>query len=849
MLFLNRLRLRLRSIFGRDSLDDALTSEMEFHLAEQKAELIAEGYSERDAELEARRRFGHVPSLREQAREKRRTLWVTDLFTDVAYTFRVLRKSPAFALVAILTLALGIGANSAFFATAHGVLFRPLPYAEPERLVQVEDGVSGVGPVLALRKLSKTVDYAGYFAPADQNLQRGGEAIRARVSVTTGNLASVLGVAPRLGRWFTVEEGKRVAVLSEQLWRNRFGAAPDVLGQQLLLNEKPYSIIGVMPGSFAFPSVQAEVWIPVDPDPRRLGEVWGTGGFMAVGRLLPGLTIGAAQSEIRPLAAAVRRLYPWPMPDAYGASSRMVLMEEATSRGVRPKLLVLAAATLLLLLIACGNVGNLLLARGVARRREFLMREALGASRMRLLRQLLTENLTLVLLGGVGGLAIAWLIHEALPHLFPSDTPRMSELAANPMLFTGALCSMLLTILLFTAAPLVSAFRPTRISLGLIAGQMALATTLLIGAGLMGHTLWQLAQTDSGIHAASLTSARISAGPSRCDNRERCLALMQSIEAAIASQPGVRAMHWSNGVPLSKDFFAVASAIEGHPRAPREPAFVLWNTSVTPGYFGGLGIALLEGRGFLPSDRAGAQLVTVISRSMANRFWPGESAIGKHVRPVYDPQWRTVVGVVADANLYSLAGYPSYIDGVQFLPLAQSMPQTLRLALLIETNSNQWLDALHAQYPDIVISQVATLREVRAESVADQRSTAALLGLFAVLGLVLGIAGVHGVIAHRAAQRTREIGIRLALGATAPQVVRMVTGETLAVSILGIGIGAFAAWGLSRYLKTLVFGISTHDPLAFTLSPILLLVAAMIAAAVPAWKATRTDPSITLRSQ
>ncbi|MFN9296738.1 MAG: ADOP family duplicated permease [Acidobacteriota bacterium] len=855
-----KLLLRLRSLLNRDHLDDQLSDELAFHLEQQEAELIANGLTPQAAKLEARRLFGPISSTREECRDKRRTQYFEDLLADTSFTLRALRKSPTFSLIAILTLALGIGANTAFFSTAYGILFKPLPYPQPEQLVTLNEGVSGIGPITTLRTLSKTTNYAGYVPSLDLNLFDSGEATKLRASRTTHNLAAVLGITPQLGRWFQPENERpglhRFVVLSDHLWRTRFHANPNILGQKLLLNERPFEVLGVMPPAFSFPSPQTELWLPISLDNRQVGEIWGGFNFQPIGRLKPGATLETAQSELRPLIDKVRSSFPWRMPDAYGASATVVRHDQELIKQVQPKLLVLAGATFLLLLIACGNVGNLLLARGIHRQREFSLRVALGASNPRLLRQLLTENLILVLLGGVSGLAIALILFEALPTVFPKDTPRLDELLVSPTLPLGAVASLFVTILLFTTIPLLGglSLKPSRhvakFSITLIGVELALATTLLIAATLMGHTLWQLSTKDTGISATNLITARISTGPSLCPNPERCQALLNDLNTTLLNDPSIRNVNWTNAAPFDQDFATVASAIEDHPKQPNEPAFVLWQSAATPGYFNSLGIRILQGRPFDNTDQPNSQLVTIISQSTARRFWPNQNPIGKRLRPVYDEHWRTIIAVASDASLHSLTGYPSWINGVQYIPLTQSRflsERNLQLSILLETTGNTWHNLLKQRYPGIAVSNITTLGALRDNSIESQRSTATLLTLFAALGLILGIAGVHGVIAHRAAQRTKEIGIRMALGAPPWQLVRMVLSETFLASTLGTTFGVAVAWLLSRYLKTLLYGVTIHDPLAFILSPAILILAATIAATIPAIRATRTDPALTLR--
>ena len=876
MVRVSRLRLRFRSLLHRDALDRELEQELAFHLAEQKAEFLAQGMTESEADAAARHALGPATSLAEECREQRRTRWLEDFLQDARYACRGFAKSPAFALVAVLTLALGIGANTAFFSAAYGILFRPLPYRAPERLVDLEDGIGAVGPVIALREMAHAAEYAGYLANNDLNLQLAGEAVRARATAVTWNLAQVLGVAPARGRWFVAAEERagnhRVAVLSDRTWRERFSADPAILGRRIVLNEEPFTIAGVMPPGFAFPTPDTELWIPIRIDPRDVGYMWGGGNLWPIGRLREAATLAAAQAELGPAVDRIRAMFPWRMPDAYARSARVVGYSESLARAVRPKLIALSAAALLLLLIACGNVANLLLARSVRREREFAMREALGAQRGRLLRQLMAENLVIAAAGGAAGLLAAALILKSLPALLPDDTPRLHETGSAAALLLAASGSMVLTIVLFSAAPLfrlwrsrcdrligralTASRRTSRISLALIGMELALATVLLIGAGLMGRTLARLAGVDFGFRTTGMVSARVSAGRSRCGSAERCRAMIEDLNQTLAGLPGVRSVNWSNFAPLEGGFSAVSSDIEDHMQPPGAPAFVLWQTAATPGYFRALGIPLRAGRTFTGLDGAGGAPVTVISASTARRFWPNESPIGKHVRPMSDREWLTVVGVVGDVEQYSLAGYPSWVDGVEYVPLAQVLPQvsqSMQLTLLVESTpplaASSLVEAVRRRFPDVVIARVRQLAEVRSESVQDQRSTAWLLGLFAALGLVLGIAGVYGVIAHRASLRTREIGIRMALGASGGSVVRMVLRETVLVSAAGCLAGVAGAFGLSRFLQALLFGVTAHDAVVFTVCPAVLLAAAILAAAVPGLRASRTDPALTLREE
>ena len=435
MLWLRRLHLRRRSLFNRDAVEDELNRELAFHLAQLKAENMAAGMTEREAEHAARRAFGSDASLAEQCRDERRTRWIEDAVQDIRFALRTFAASPGFTAVAILTLALGIGATAAFFTTTYGILFRPLPYREPDRLIEVEYGPAGVGPVTAMRELSKAVEYGGYQPGNELDLQTGGELRRVEATAVTWNLARVLGVHPSRGRWFEQGDERpgqhRVVVLSDRTWRERFHADPAIVGRRILINEDSFQIVGVMPPEFAFPSRSTELWFPVRIDPRNPGYLWGSGNLRPVGRLHPGMTVEAAQAEMRPLIRRILPMFPWRMPDEYAVDAHVIPIGDAAASLVKPRLFALAAGSLLLLLIACGNVANLLLARAVGRSREIAMREALGAGGGRLLRQLLTENLTLCLAGGLAGVATALAILALAPACSSRPTHRGSTRLAS----------------------------------------------------------------------------------------------------------------------------------------------------------------------------------------------------------------------------------------------------------------------------------------------------------------------------------------------------------------------------------------------------------------------------------
>ena len=874
MLWVRRLRLRLRSFLKKDELEQELESELAFHLAELESENIARGMTEEEAAAVARRTFGRKSAVGEQCRDQRRTAWLEDFLQDVRYSLRCLRRNPAFTIVAISTLALCVGVNAAFLETAWAIAFKPLPYSAPDHLVELH-GIRGVGPVVSVRQLARNADYAGY-SPNDQiTMQLGSEAVKVRASTVTWNLLRVLATAPFRGNWFEPEEelpaGNRVAVLSERMWRRRFSGDAGIIGRALLINDRQYHIAGIMRAGFAFPSPDSDLWIPANLDPRRVGDLWGGANFMGVGRLREGVSLAGAQAEVRPIADHVRAMFPWRMPDAWGSDAAAVPLDQPITAQARPKAIALSAAAFLLLLIGCANVINLLLAQGIRRERELAMREALGAWRGRLVRQFVTESAVLITAGGVAGLAVAVVILRALPFLLPRDTPRLIEIAPNAALVMAVGGSTLLSAVLFVLARFTGMRRwtgeslsarattPSRksstLSVALIGVELALATALTIGAGLMGRTLWQLSHVNSGLDTSGVVSARISLGHNACPAFERCWAEMQRIEADLAGRPGVQSISWANATPLTKDFSATAVSLEDHPKPPSDPAFVFWTTSVTPAYARQLGMFLRQGRLFDDADRKGSAPVTIVSESTARRFWPAGNAIGQSIRRVADTEWHTVIGVVSDAAQYSLTGFPEWVDGAEYEPLAQSFPWTsngAELSVFVRSARpagliSGLLSSVPSRFPGVAVSHIEPMDRTRSESVADQRSTTALLVLFAALGLLLGAIGVHGVVAQRVSQRRREIGIRIAMGASGRSVLGMVLTEIAGIAVVGLAVGVLAAMGLTRFLQSLLFGVTRHDALAFVLSPAALLIAALTGALIPGLRASRTDPALTLR--
>ncbi len=891
--------------------EEEIVEELALQLEQSYSEAIARGASRGEAEAHAAAQVGDWKALAAEIRRAEKPVAgvaaermpasfhfdvqeirlrktqggsaVADFIQDLRYALRTLRKSPGLTAVIVLTLALGIGANSAIFSLVNGVLLRPLPYWQPDRLASATDSYPE-GTVAAMQASLKMMDVAGYLDGTEFNLTGRGEASRLYGASVSADLFSVLGSRPILGRVFATGEDQpgndNVVILSYALWQKEFGSDPNVVGRSITLEGVDRRIAGVMPADFQFPSSKTQLWVPLHLDPRAVGAYWGTGFMPLVGRLRDGVTIAQANAELRAAAPRFRAMFPWKMPDLLWAGSSLVSLQEQTIGDARTKLFMLLGAAGLVLVIACVNVANLLLARGATREREMAVRAGLGAGRWRICRQLLTESSLLAICGGAIGMLLAVNGLRWLKGILPVDTPRLGSVTIDwrVLAFTAGIA--LLTGLIFGLAPALFASRidlteslkmgglhsvtigsSHRLRNTLAIGEIALAFVLVIGAGLLVKTLWELGRVNPGFETESILTARITPNASFCAQFARCQTFYNELTDRVRAMPGVKDAAFVNVLPLDGRMNAFAADVEDHPRNPQDPAPVIFDSVITPGYLQVMGIPLLRGRTLTAADSApGAAANCLVTESTAKKFWPNQDPIGKHVRPVYAKGWMTIVGVVGDVHEDSLAStFPSFIDGAIFDPFGteastgRARPIEMTLVARLSGNQINFGESLQqvvaSLNPEAPVSELETLRSVVTKSASGSRSTMALFAVFAGLALALGAVGIYGVLSYSVTQRRPEIGMRMALGAQREDIFRLIVGHGARLAVVGVGIGIGGALALTRLIKTMLFGVSATDPFIFIGVSILLIGVALAACYVPARKAMRVDPLAALRRE
>ncbi|HEX2139631.1 MAG TPA: ABC transporter permease [Woeseiaceae bacterium] len=804
------------------------------------------------------------------------------LLEDLRYAFRSLGKSPGFAAVAVLTLALGIGANSAIFSVVHNVLLQPLAYADPDRLVRVfhdapEDGFAvtrGAFSPPDFEDLQRgNSAFAGlaayYFIPGQSETSLlGGEAPQELdTAFVSAGFFPLLGVAPELGRTPGAEENvagaDNVVVLSHGLWQGRFGADPRIVGKTVSLDGDAFTIIGVMPAEFDFPSREAAMWVPLsligeDDIPRRRDLRW----LDVVGRLAPGMTPESADAAADTVVQRLAREYP---DSNEGWNGVTVQSLKASLVGdVRPALLVLLGAVALVLLIACANLANLLLARGSARAREFAIRTALGADRGRIVRQLLTESLVLALLGGALGLGLAYAGLDTLVALSADTIPRPDQVDLDLRVVAFALAASILTGVLFGLAPSLAASKPDlQDSLGeggrsssagrrsrdmrgaLVIAQTALAVVLLVGAGLLIRSFWNLTHVDPGFTGENVLSVSISTPSEVIFDDDRRSAYRREILSRVENLPGVIAVGGSKTVPLHGGGEGYAFTVPGRaePVAPESGVLI-----VTPGYFRALGIPLLQGRDFSHADETAGAPVLVVNEAFARTYLPGRNPLGETLR-LGETELR-IVGLVGDVRNDGIAreAAPAVYAPAFLLPRS-SMKLFIRTAADPLQVASAVRETIWDINPNQPVSNITTMQQVVSETVTRPRFFTLLLGGFAGLAMVLAALGVYGVIAYAVSRRTYEIGIRMALGARAGSVLRMTIAQGVAPALAGLVLGLAAAFLLSRVLSTLLYGVGAADPATFGGVALLLVSVALLAGWLPASRAARVNPASALRQE
>jgi putative ABC transport system permease protein len=808
---------------------------------------------------------------------------VDTLWQDLRYALRILRKSPGFALVAVLTLALGAGANTATFSAVNAVLLRPLPFKDPDRLVLIWGRVPrlhrdqllvSILDYLDWQKQNTVFESLAAFTDLGLILTGSGESEHLNAFEVSAGLFPTLGAQPFIGRNFLGEEdrrgGRHVVILSHALWKRRFASDRNIVGTSITLDGRSYSVIGVMPPGFQFP-IQAEpgeLWIPLQQDEFPL--MWERNGreVMTLARLKPRIPLQQAQAEMDAIAQRLELQYPESNRD-YGAT--VIPWHEQLVKKSRLGLLVLLGAVGFLLLIACANLGNLYAIRAMARRREMAIRIALGSSRLRLIRQLLTEMVLVAMAGSAVGILLTDASHQVFASLLPADIPRLNEsgLDWRVLSFTGLIS--LLTVLLFGLAPALRASRITltdslketsRSSGGwrrqrtrqlLVAGEVALAFVLLTGAGLLLRSLSLLLDVQPGFRPELILTISMDLAAPQYPQREQQRAFFERALEKVQELPGVRSASAVFPLPLSSPV-AFPISIEGRPAAAGERQGAYFR-AISPGYFLTMGIPLVRGRAFSPADRSGSAPVVIVNQTMAQRFWPGGNPIGNRITivdPVHQNEstTREVVGVVGDvrhAGLDAPAGPEMYVPAAQapFLWMSLVVRTTGDPALL----ANSVAAEVRALDPNIPVGKIQTMDQILTRWSAPRRFQTILLTSFAALALLLTAVGIWGVVSYSAAQRTHEMGIRMALGARPGDVLGLILGEGGRLVVAGVALGAAAAAGLTRLMQSLLFEVTPRDPATFLIVACVVGVAALGACSVPARRAMRVDPIEALRCE
>jgi putative ABC transport system permease protein len=850
---------------------------------QEALDIVLDELSERPSLAEAMRKVERVASPERVILGEPRGSAIGDLWRDFWYALRSSKRSPGFTIVAVLSLALGIGGSAAMFRIVSAVLIRPLPYRDPGQLVQAANsGYYPPGGLVDLQQKSRTMELAGYIPGLELNLTGSSEPWRLKGSAVSANLFQVLGVGVEIGRAFRSGEDEagsdEALILSHEVWRERFASDPGIVGRAVSLGGVSRQVVGIAPAGLAFPDSTTRFWIPLRLDPRDETAYWSSSFLPIMGRLRNGVTLSQAQQEIGSLSLQMLRLFPYAMGRDWAASMTVVPLQQFLTGGIRLKLLVLQCAVGLVLLISCVNVAGLLLARGASRQKEIAVRVALGASRARIVRQLLTESIALAFAGGLSGALIAYtagaLQRAVLPSTWNDVVP--DESGWQMVAFVGALS--LLAGLIFGFAPALIASRKDvadaiktggqraagvardRLRSLLIVGEVALAVVLTIGAGLLIRSLWNLAQVNPGFRPDDVLTLRVSPNQSLCKERVACVAFYGELLRRAREIAGVQDATAANTVPLSANVPSSPVKIEGFPYSPVDRAAPLfWAGAVTLEYFRLMGIPILCGRALSDGDGEKAAPVIVVSAATARRYWPGENPIGKHVQMVWEDRWRTVVGVAGDVRQFDLADRsPDYLKGVMYMPYAQAVDADRQLpaamTLIVRTNADPVRVAISIRglvrklNSDAPVDEIQSLASLVNESAQQSSSMTWLFVSFAAVALALAAVGAYGVVSYSTTQRTFEIGVRVALGAKKSAIFGLVLGQSFRLVMAGLALGLAASLALTRLLASFLYGTSANDPLTLATVCVVLMAVALLAGYAPARKAAGVDPIRALRA-
>lgn len=895
---------RLKGLLQIGRLERDLDDELRTHIEMRTADNVAAGMSPKEARYDAQRRFGNSTLLKEDTRAVDIVGWVETTGQNLRYAGRMLRRSPGFTLVAILTLALGIGANIAIFTVVHAVVLQPLPFPRPEQLVRVYDDLRSsnthnIG--MSVPELWDLRDHSGIFQditiiyPVDANITGGERPERVELLGTSADYFTMLGVHAQLGRTYVPADAlpgfSEPVVISDAYWRRGFGADPNVLGKKIRMDGDIYTIAGVMPPDFRHPgrtlTSDVDLWAtcglaaaPFPSPPIRAVRLLPG----AMGRLKPGLTAAQAQAQLDNFVAQLTRQFPDEYPATSGWGVRIVPIQQDLVGSVRTELLVLFAAVAFVLLIACVNLANLLLARSAVRQREIAIRLAIGAGSRRLIAQLLTESILLATISGTAALLTVFWLKSSLLRLAPADLPRLSEITLSPGVLLFAFIISILTGVVFGLVPALQATRASHVtalregtrgsgfskhqlksSRFLVASEIALSLVLLIGAGLLFRSFWHLLEVRPGFEPSHVVTAKLWLAVPNDPKEdpyftpEKRAAFHQEVLHRISAIPGVEqaALGTPASLPMDGQRNQFSFVIENRPvDSERTPVAEI--ASVTPGYFSVLKTPLIGGRFFSDSDDTKAQQVVLIDEALARRYWPDNSPVGQRIRPVTrsarNPNapipWFTIVGVVGNikSDGFDAAGEPHI-----YRPVFQAPPYASVVFVRTTADPGSIGETVRAEVqridPGIPVFSVRTMSSVLSASLAERRFTLELLGVFAGVALLLASIGIYGVMAYAFTQRTNEIGIRIAMGAQRTDILKMALTEGAVTIAFGVGAGLFGSLVLTRFLQSMLFSVKPTDPVTFATIATLLAAVTLLACFVPAHRTTRVDPLDALRHE
>jgi putative ABC transport system permease protein len=894
--FKGEIRKRLAALSLSPTRENEIVEELSQHLDDQYEQALRGTATEEEARQAVLHELNEndflAPALKRIERRisqnpvvvmgtERKTNMLGDLWQDLRYGLRMLVRNPGFTIVAVIALALGIGANSAIFSVVNTVLLRPLPYKNPDALVVVWDEQTHLGfpkdtpsPANFLDWREQNTVFEGMAATNERsfNLTGAGEPERLDGLRVSANLFSLLGVEPQLGRTFTAEEdkpGSRVVILSYSVWQRRFGGDATIIGRALNLHGDAYTVVGVMPRNFQFLSPRFQLWVPIAFSAEEAAQR-GAHYLEVIARMKPGVKLQQARAEMSTIAARLEKQYP---EQNMRLGSVVTPLHEEVVGNIKPALLVLLGAVGFVLLIACANVANLLLARAAARQKEISLRLALGASRTRLIRQFLTESLLLAGMGGVVGLLFSVAGIRILKGFIPDTISQVQAIDLDAKVLFFTLLVSLATGLIFGLAPATQAsnfnlnetlkeggrdsgasLRGNRIRALLVMGEVAVSFVLLIGAGLLINSFLHLRTLDPGFRTDHLLTAKIELSELKYPDKEHRVPFYNELLRHVSALPGVESAAVASNLPFTYNGDSMAIAIEGQADPPPDQRLDVVYRAVGPGYFSTMGIKMVQGRDFNEQDKSDSVQTVVISEKTARHYWPGENAIGKRLKPgitTSEGPWREVIGIVKDTRQNDFIAPPKMQMYVVHSQINFVVPNALVIRTSIDPLSlaTSVRNAVWAIDKDQPVSNIRSMDEIVSRAVARQRFSTMLLGIFASLALVLAAVGIYGVMSYSVAQRTREIGIRMALGAQRSDVLKMAVGQGLKLVLIGIVIGLGAAFVLTRVMASLLFGVSATDPVTFVTISFVLMIVAALASYIPALRAARIDPMVALRYQ